>query len=88
MKLPIPVPAVSPIKNTDNECGLLRVAMITSAENEGWASDITISGLTKDGLSSDSVIRPVNLRRTRLKKWHYKPERKERAENSTRQNRD
>ena len=41
--------------------GLLWVAMITSARNEGWASDIEISNLAKAGLSTPSVIRPVKI---------------------------
>ena len=41
--------------------GLLWIAMITSAENEGWPSDIKISNLTKSGLSTPSVIRPVKI---------------------------
>ena len=41
--------------------GLLWVAMITSAENERWASDIEISNTAKSGLSTPSVIRPVKI---------------------------
>jgi hypothetical protein len=43
------------------ECRRLWVAMITSAENEGWASDISTSNLSKAGLGSPSVIRPVKI---------------------------
>ena len=41
--------------------GLLWVAMITSAVNEGWASDIEISSVANSGLSAPSVIRPVKI---------------------------
>jgi mRNA interferase MazF len=41
--------------------GLLWVAMITSAANEGWAPDIEIRNLAKSGLSIPSVIRPVKI---------------------------
>jgi len=40
---------------------LLWVAMITSAVNESWASDIEISNTNKSGLSTLSVIRPVKI---------------------------
>ncbi len=43
------------------DCGLLWVAMITSAENEGWPSDIEIGNRAKAGLSSPSVIRLVKI---------------------------
>jgi mRNA interferase MazF len=41
--------------------GLLWVAMITSAENERWPSDIPIRDAAKAGLSAPSVIRPVKI---------------------------
>jgi mRNA interferase MazF len=43
------------------DCGLLWVAMITSTSNNGWASDIEIINLSKAGLSTPSVIRPVKI---------------------------
>jgi mRNA interferase MazF len=44
-----------------NDYGLLWVAMITSAENEPWSSDIEISNMVRAGLSTPSVIRPVKI---------------------------
>ena len=41
--------------------GLLWVAMITSASNDGWASDIEIGNLSNAGLSTPSVIRPIKI---------------------------
>ena len=43
------------------EFGLLWVAMITSARNERWATDIEIHNLSKAGLSAPSVIRPAKI---------------------------
>lgn len=43
------------------DCGLLWVAMITSAGNEAWDSDIEIGNMIKAGLSAPSVIRPVKI---------------------------
>ncbi len=41
--------------------GLLWVVMITSAENRGWPSDITIENLSLAGLPAPSVIRPTKI---------------------------
>jgi mRNA interferase MazF len=45
----------------EKDYGLLWVAMITSAENEAWASDIEITSMIKSGLSAPSVIRPAKI---------------------------
>lgn len=45
----------------EKDYGLLWVAMITSAENEAWASDIEITNMIKSGLSAPSVIRPAKI---------------------------
>lgn len=41
--------------------GLIWVAMITSAENERWSSDIAITDLARAGLPAPSVIRPAKI---------------------------
>jgi mRNA interferase MazF len=41
--------------------GLVWVAMITSAENESWSSDIAISNLKRAGLPAPSVVRPAKI---------------------------
>jgi mRNA interferase MazF len=41
--------------------GLVWVAMITSAENEHWPSDVTVSDLERAGLSAPSVVRPAKI---------------------------
>ena len=41
--------------------GLLWVAMITSAENEPWPSDVIISDLRRAGLPAPSVVRPAKI---------------------------
>jgi mRNA interferase MazF len=41
--------------------GLVWVAMITSAENEAWSSDIAISDLKRAGLPAPSVVRPTKI---------------------------
>ena len=41
--------------------GLLWVAMITSAENEPWPSDVTIPDLRRAGLPAPSVVRPAKI---------------------------
>ena len=41
--------------------GLLWVAMITSAGNEAWDSDIEINNMVNAGLSAPSVIRLVKI---------------------------
>ncbi len=41
--------------------GLVWVAMITSAENEPWPSDIAIADLKRAGLPAPSVVRPAKI---------------------------
>ncbi len=41
--------------------GLVWVAMITSADNELWPSDIAISDLDHAGLPAPSVVRPAKI---------------------------
>ncbi len=41
--------------------GLVWVAMITSADNEPWSSDIPIADLKRAGLPAPSVIRPAKI---------------------------
>lgn len=41
--------------------GLVWVAMITSAENESWPSDVAISDLKRAGLPAPSVVRPAKI---------------------------
>jgi len=41
--------------------GLLWVAMITSAENRGWSSDVTLSNLAATGLPARSVVRAAKI---------------------------
>ena len=41
--------------------GLVWVAMITSAENERWPSDVTISNFDRAGLPAPSVVRPAKI---------------------------
>lgn len=41
--------------------GLLWVAMITSAENDPWPSDVAISDLRRAGLPAPSVVRPAKI---------------------------
>ena len=40
---------------------LIWVVMITSAENRGWPSDVTISALARTGLPAPSVIRTAKI---------------------------
>jgi mRNA interferase MazF len=40
---------------------LIWVAMITSAENERWPCDVTISDLNRAGLPAPSVVRAVKI---------------------------
>jgi mRNA interferase MazF len=42
-------------------CGLVWLAMITSADNEPWPSDIVIGDLRRAGLPAPSVVRPVKI---------------------------
>jgi mRNA interferase MazF len=37
------------------------VAMITSADNEPWSSDVAISALDRAGLPAPSVVRPAKI---------------------------
>jgi mRNA interferase MazF len=41
--------------------GVLWVAMITSAENEPWSSDVAITDHTRAGLPAPSVVRPAKI---------------------------
>ena len=41
--------------------GLVWVAMITSAENEPWSSDVAITDLKRAGLPAPSVVRPAKI---------------------------
>ena len=41
--------------------GLVWVAMITSAENEHWPTDVTISDLDRAGLPAPSMVRPAKV---------------------------
>ena len=41
--------------------GLIWVAMITSADNEAWSSDIAITDLKRAGLPAPSVVRAAKI---------------------------
>jgi mRNA interferase MazF len=41
--------------------GVIWVAMITSADNEAWSSDVAINDLKRAGLPAPSVIRPAKI---------------------------
>ena len=41
--------------------GLIWVAMITSADNEAWSSDITITDIKRAGLPAPSVVRVAKI---------------------------
>ena len=41
--------------------GLIWVAMITSADNEPWSSDVAIADLKRAGLPAPSVVRPAKI---------------------------
>ncbi len=41
--------------------GLIWVAMITSAENERWASDVSIANLKRAGLPAACFVRPAKI---------------------------
>jgi len=41
--------------------GVLWVAMITSADNESWSSDVPVTDLARAGLPAPSVIRPAKI---------------------------
>jgi mRNA interferase MazF len=41
--------------------GLIWVAMITSADNEPWSSDVAITDLKRAGLPAPSVVRPAKI---------------------------
>jgi mRNA interferase MazF len=41
--------------------GLVWVAMITSADNEPWSSDVPIADLRRAGLPAPSMIRPAKI---------------------------
>jgi mRNA interferase MazF len=41
--------------------GLVWVAMITSADNEPWSSDLPIADLDRAGLPAPSVVRPAKI---------------------------
>src|ERR1700689_1783839 len=41
--------------------GVIWVAMITSAENEPWSSDVAIIDFNRSGLPAPSVVRPAKI---------------------------
>jgi mRNA interferase MazF len=41
--------------------GLIWLAMITSADNEPWSSDVAIADLSRAGLPAPSVVRPAKI---------------------------
>lgn len=41
--------------------GLIWLAMITSAENRGWAGDVAVSDLAAAGLPAPSIVRPAKI---------------------------
>jgi mRNA interferase MazF len=41
--------------------GLVWLAMITSADNEQWGSDVAIADLDRAGLPAPSVVRPAKI---------------------------
>ena len=41
--------------------GVVWVAMITSADNESWTSDVPIADLARAGLPAASVVRPAKI---------------------------
>lgn len=41
--------------------GVIWVAMVTSADNEPWPGDVTISELKRAGLPAPSVVRPAKI---------------------------
>ncbi|MFZ3350339.1 MAG: type II toxin-antitoxin system PemK/MazF family toxin [Xanthobacteraceae bacterium] len=41
--------------------GVIWVAMITSAENERWSTDVAITDLARAGLPAPSVVRPAKI---------------------------
>jgi mRNA interferase MazF len=45
----------------EKDHGLVWLAMITSAENRGWASDVEISDLTRAGLPAPSLVRTAKI---------------------------
>ena len=47
--------------NIEDVHGLLWVVMITSAENRGWAGDVTVNNLAAAGLPVPSVIRTAKI---------------------------
>jgi mRNA interferase MazF len=48
-------------RDPEDVYGLMWVAMITSAANRGWQSDVAISDLREAGLPVPSVVRPAKL---------------------------
>ena len=46
--------------------GLVWLAMITSAENDPWPTDVAITDLVRAGLPAPSVVRPVKIACTEL----------------------
>jgi mRNA interferase MazF len=41
--------------------GLVWLAMITSADNERWSSDVPITDMQRSGLPAPSVVRPAKI---------------------------
>lgn len=48
-------------KNLARDHGIVWVAMITSADNAGWRTDIPIADVGAAGLTAASVIRPAKI---------------------------
>lgn len=45
----------------ERDHGLVWLAMITSAENRGWAGDVLITDLKRAGLPAPSIVRPAKI---------------------------
>ena len=49
------------VRDLQQEHNLIWVVMITSAENRGWPSDVSISARSRTGLPAPSVIRTAKI---------------------------
>ena len=54
-------PALVVAAEIDATHGLIRLVMITSAENRGWPDDVRISDLRAAGLPAPSIVRPAKI---------------------------
>lgn len=45
----------------ERDCGLVWLAMVTSAENRAWEGDVVISDLAAAGLPAQSRVRPAKI---------------------------